>query len=39
MKAPSYTPPPIDPLIQQSEQQAHRETILGLQERARGDEA
>jgi len=37
MKAPSYSPPPIDPLVVQSEQTAQNQNIAALQTQARGD--
>ena len=39
MKAPSYQPPPLDPLVSQEEQQAQQEQINALQLRTQGDSA
>jgi hypothetical protein len=37
MKAPSYSPPPIDPATLQAEQTAQNQTIDALQTQDRGD--
>lgn len=39
MQAPTYTPPPPDPLVVQAEQTAQNQLVAGLQTQARGDTA
>lgn len=38
-KAPSYSPPPPDPLLEQQRQQAQNDQIAALQQRVQGDSA